>query len=197
MDSKTIETYNALAKEYDAETADFWELFPPAFLDEFARVSGSRILDVGSGPGRDGLLFKARSKVVTCLDASRAMIDMSRARGLESVVGDFLALPFEDAAFDAVWAYTSLLHISKSDIAIALDEIVRVLKPNGVLGLGMIEGEGSLYRANMGEGAERLFSYYSKDELEELLNRHNFSVVFFEMITPGSKKYLHCIARKI
>ncbi|KKS44992.1 MAG: hypothetical protein UV10_C0036G0001, partial [Candidatus Azambacteria bacterium GW2011_GWA1_42_19] len=32
MDNKTIQTYNRFAKEYDEETADFWEKFPKTFI---------------------------------------------------------------------------------------------------------------------------------------------------------------------
>lgn len=196
MDEKTIQTYDASAKEYDDETTVFWDLFPPTFPDEFARVSGQYVLDVGSGPGRDGLMLQARGKKMLCLDASTNMVEMSRARGLESVVGDLLGLPFEDALFDAVWAYTSLLHIPKSDIHSALQEIVRVLKPGGILGLGMIEGTFEGYRESSGMKQSRWFCFYEKGELETLLQDHGFTVMFFETITPGSRRYLHFICRK-
>ena len=52
MDKKTIEAYNKMALEYDAQTVDFWERFPRTFLDEFVSQVGvgKRVLDVEVGP---------------------------------------------------------------------------------------------------------------------------------------------------
>ncbi len=197
MDSKTIETYNQLAEEYDEETSDFWERFPRTFIDSFANGVGSgKILDVGSGPGRDGLLLKDKGLEVVCLDASSAMVELSKQRGLTSVIGDFLDLPFENQSFDGVWAYTSLLHIPKTDIGRALTEISRVLKPQGVFGLGLIEGDTESYRESSGVNQPRWFSYFTQKEIEDLLEKHGFTAFYFDSFQPKSKSYLHFLSRK-
>ena len=159
-------------------------------------LSKENVLDIGSGPGRDGLILKNAGLQVTCMDASETMVKISSEKGLHSVVGDFLKLPFTNNSFDAVWAYTSLLHISKNEVDKALDEITRVLKQGGVLGLGLIEGNTEEYKENMGAGMKRFFSYYQKDEVEQLLKKHGFEVVYFEIMKPGSRNYLHFIAKK-
>ncbi|MFA5996511.1 MAG: class I SAM-dependent methyltransferase [Candidatus Paceibacterota bacterium] len=197
MDQTTIDTYNRMADEYDEETTDFWEKFPRTFLDQFIATSGVRILDIGSGPGRDGLLLQKAGKDVTCLDASEEMVRISSNHGLTSVVGDFMHLPFPDASFDGVWAYTSLLHVAKTDIGVALGEIKRVLNEGGIFGLGLIEGEGELYRQSSGMSLPRLFSYYSKEEVENVVRGYGFELVYFEAFKPGSKKYLNFIFRKV
>ncbi len=197
MDKKTIDTYNELAKEYDEETIDFWERFPRTFLDKFiASVKkGGKVLDVGSGPGRDGLLLKEAGFDVTCLDASAAMIELSKQKGLESVLGDFNELPFEDGTFDGVWAYTSLLHVPKSEVEKPLREIRRVLKFSGIFSLGLMEGDKELYRESSGVKKERWFSFYTKEEIEQLLDRNGFEVIYFEKFNTG-KDYLNYVSRK-
>lgn len=196
MDQRTIDTYNAMAQAYDDETIDFWERFPISFLDAFAKQSGKDVLNVGSGPGRDGVLLKQRGKSVTCLDASEVMLDRCRSRGLTAVRGDFLALPFLNGSFDAVWAYTSLLHVPKDRIGIALNEIQRVLIDDGIFALGMIEGSWEGYRESSGIAQPRWFSFYGCDELEALLLNHGFIVVSCSDFQPGSKRYLNIIAKK-
>jgi len=57
MDAKTIQTYDRLSQEYDNETVDFWCNFPQPFLDMFAGYAQDTILNIGSGPGRDGVLL--------------------------------------------------------------------------------------------------------------------------------------------
>ena len=196
MDKITVDTYNRLAGEYDKETQDFWKQFPSTFFDRFAQLAQGNALDVGSGPGRDALLLQERGLRVICLDASQKMVEMCQRKGLKAMLGDFEKLPFEDGAFDAVWAYTSLLHIPKSNMPGAIEEIRRVLKENGILGLGMIEGETEEYRKSAGVDKPRLFSYYTREEIEDLLDRHGFSVEYFEQFSPKTKNYLNFIAKK-
>lgn len=196
MDQKTIDTYNKVAREYDEETADFWDRFPRDVFKKFTDLVRGRLLDVGSGPGRDGLILKDAGLEVVCIDASSEMVKIAKGRGLNAIEGDFMDLPFSDGEFDGVWAYTSLLHIPKSDIAKALLEIKRVLKTGGVLGVGMIEGEGEVYRESSGINMPRLFSFYKKEELQNILQENGFQEVFFEEFEPKTKKYLNFILIK-
>lgn len=196
MDAQTIDTYDKMAVEYDNETVDFWKRFPRTFLDRFVELSGKRILDVGSGPGRDGFLLKEAGKDVVCIDASSAMVELSKERGLESLCADFTSLPFTDASFDGVWSYTALLHVPKKEIEVPLKEIHRVLRVGGIFALGMIEGDSEEYRESSGVNMPRLFSFYQKAELEDIVTHIGFEPVHFEMFQPGSRNYLNFIFRK-
>ena len=196
MDQRTVDAYNRLALAYDQETTVFWDLFPPTFLQAFIERSGPRILDVGSGPGRDGLFLQQAGKEVVCLDASETMVRLSASRGLTSVLADFDTLPFTQDVFDGVWAYTSLLHIPKEAIAVPLREIARVLVSGGTFALGLIEGDTEGYRESSGMRLPRWFAFYQKEEVERAVAAHGFNLVFFETFKPGSKKYLHFFFRK-
>lgn len=198
MDKITIDTYNKQAQEYDQETKDFWARFPVPIIDEFVKrmLKGVKVLDLGSGPGRDGLILKERGLDMTCVDASSEMVRICRENGLRAMEGDALSLAFEDEAFDGVWSYTTLLHLKREDINVALREIKRVLKHNGVFGLGMIEGVGESYRESSGVGMPRLFCYYQRDELDKLLEKHGFDVIYYHEFQPGTKKYLNYITIK-
>ncbi len=195
MDEQTINTYNELAKEYDQETTDFWDRFPRTIFDKFIELAKGKILDVGSGPGRDGLILQKAGLDVICLDASEAMVKISTERGLNSVVGDFNNLPFEDKSFDGVWAYTSLLHVPKSKVEKPLSEIRRAIKPNGIFGLGLIEGDTELYRESSGVGKPRWFSFYKKEEVEKLLSKYDFEIFYFEEFKVNTKNYLNFICK--
>ncbi|HAU65781.1 MAG: hypothetical protein UT30_C0010G0001 [Candidatus Uhrbacteria bacterium GW2011_GWF2_39_13] len=195
MDAKTIYAYNQMGQKYNEETYDFWQRFPRTFLDEFARLTQGKILDVGSGPGRDGLLLQQCGLKVLCFDASETMVNICKSKGLEAVVGDFTTLPFENDSFDGVWAYTSLLHVPKAEIMFPLQEMKRVLKANGFFGLGLIEGEGEEYKETSKVTLPRLFGYYQKDEVEMILHNLDFDVVYFEQFKPGKHNYLNFIAQ--
>ena len=186
-----------MAKEYDDETIDFWNQFPRTFLDKFVELSGDKIINVGSGPGRDGLLLQQANKEVICIDASEAMVKLSSQRGLHSVVADFGDLPFEDRTFDGVWSYTALLHAPKKSVINALKEISRILKPSGIFALGLIEGNTEEYKKSSGIDMFRWFSFYQKDEVIDLCKQHGFTLVYFETFKPASKNYLNFIFQKL
>ena len=197
MDKETIKTYNCIATQYDHETANFWNRFPRTILDTFADLVTGNVLDVGSGPGRDALLLKDYNLKVTCLDASDAMIELCLGRGLDAKVGDFTHMPFSDNYFDGVWAYTSLQHVPKSQIFTPIKEVRRVLKDKGIFGLGLIEGTTEGYKIDADlNNQRRWFSYYTKLEVEILLETNGFEVIYFEYFRPRSKNYLNFIARK-
>jgi ubiquinone/menaquinone biosynthesis C-methylase UbiE len=199
MDEQTIRAYEEMPREYDSEVAGFWDDFPAAFIETFTGTlpRPARVLNIGSGSGRDGSLLFAAGLNVICLDAARKMVAMSRERGLLSVQGNFLHLPFDDRSFDGVWAYTSLLHVRKNDFPRALSEAARVLKPGGSLALGMIEGNGETYRVSSGVPLPRLFAFYRPAELEKLLAASGLVLKAQSTFEPGGKyTYLNLIAAK-
>ena len=199
MDKITIDTYNKGAQEYDEGTVNFWERFPMEIIERFSdeiAVNG-RVLNVGAGPGRDGLLLKEKRHDVLCLDASSAMVEACKSRGLQAVEGDFLDLQVDDSSLDGVWAYTSLLHINKTEFPKALSEIARVLKSHGVFGIGMVEGEGEHYQKTGGMNEGRLFAFYKEDELEKYLADAGFEIVYKKVFQPRTSKYLNYICRKV
>jgi ubiquinone/menaquinone biosynthesis C-methylase UbiE len=100
---------------------------------------GRRILEVGCGLGDDAASLAqlvAPSGSVVAVDGSRTMIEASRERhgsvsGLSFDVADAAQLPFDDASFDACRVDRVLQHIG--DPASAIREMVRVLRPGGIL----------------------------------------------------------------
>ena len=196
MDTLTINTYNESAKEYEIKAKNYWDQNPRTFIDKFTNLVKGKVLDLGSGPGRDALIFKERGISVVCLDASIAMINLCKEKKLEVVLGNFESIPFENNYFFGVWAYTSLLHINKAKILEIINEIKRVLNDNGIFGLSLIEGEGEGYRDSTYVKKPRWFSFYKKEEIEIILKTLEFEIIYFEKIETDSKNYLNFISRK-
>ena len=59
------------------------------------------------------------------------MVELTAARGVEALIGDVVDLPFRDGRFDCVVAAWMLYHAS--DLDRALEELHRVLRPDGRL----------------------------------------------------------------
>ncbi len=97
---------------------------------------GTRILEVGSGSGRDSAALARAGARVFLLDASAGALDLAgRAdagfRGRSLVRGDALGSPFPDAVFDLVFHQGLLEHFP--DPLSLLLENRRILRPGGVL----------------------------------------------------------------
>src|ERR671934_34649 len=75
---------------------------------------------------------------VVGLDASPTLLEFARQADPEGeyVLGDATALPFEDASFDLVVAYNSLMDVE--DMAGAVAEAARVLEPGGRLCVSIV-----------------------------------------------------------
>lgn len=101
-----------------------------------ADVSGSRVLDIGSGGGFLAERFAALGCQVTGIDPSPASVDAARAhaagRGLriDYRVGVGEELPFADASFDVACCCDVLEHVS--DVDRVIGETARVLRPGGL-----------------------------------------------------------------
>ena len=112
---------------------------------------GEAVLDVGCGPGF--LLAEMAAEVggsgkLSGIDSSPDMIALAHQRGagistLDLQQADALALPFADVAFDAVVSTQVYEYIA--DIAGALCEAARVLRPGGRLLIVATDWESSVW----------------------------------------------------
>ena len=94
---------------------------------------GDRVLDAACGTGDLALAAFEAGGVVTALDFSERMLERARRKSdaIEWVLGDVLALPFEDAAFDAATIGFGIRNVD--DLDAGLRELARVLRPSGRL----------------------------------------------------------------
>ncbi len=91
------------------------------------------VLDLAAGTGTSTQPLRGSGAVAVACDFSLGMLTVGRRRrpALPFVAGDALALPFRDAAFDAVTISFGLRNVA--DVDRALEEMHRVTKPGGRL----------------------------------------------------------------
>ena len=103
-------------------------------LEILSRYRFERILDVGCGDGNfTALVGKAcGAKEVYGVDISEKGVEMAKKKGIKAfkVDVDEERLPFDDTYFDVVTALEVIEHLFDPDHF--LEEVYRVLKPNGV-----------------------------------------------------------------
>jgi len=102
-------------------------------------LSDKTILDIGCGTG-DWLCFiselRGSSTGLVGIDITGHRIEKARSinPGIEFVMGDAAALPFDDASFDIVTQFVTFEHfLDNETLAKACREVSRVLKASGFL----------------------------------------------------------------
>jgi SAM-dependent methyltransferase len=139
-------------------------------FDAIAEVSPGRVLEVGCGEGE---LAERIAQELDCellaIDQSARMVALTRQRGVEARVADVQDLPLAEADFDCALAGWMLYHVS--DIARALSELARVLRPGGRL-VAVTNGPEHLQELAELLVVERPPSCFGGDNGEELLLEH-------------------------
>lgn len=134
-------TYDAWAATYDAEMAALGYRHPTICLAMLARhvPPGGPVLDAGAGTGLLGEWLRITGYApVEAVDISRGMLAVAAAKGVYDRLaeGDLTArLPFEDGRFAAcvcAGVFTTG-HVGPE----GLDELLRVVRPGGVLVLSV------------------------------------------------------------
>ena len=94
---------------------------------------GDRVLDAACGTGDLALADRKAGGEVTGLDFSERMLERARRKSSQItwVQGDALALPFENASFDAATIGFGVRNVD--DLDAGLRELARVLRPGGRL----------------------------------------------------------------
>lgn len=139
-DAMRDDSWITAGRGWGARAAEWAYLFEPYALpanqlvfDRLGVGPTTNYLDVACGSGYAANLAHRRGATVSGLDASGALIDIAKARTPDGDlrVGDMFALPFADAAFDAVTSFNGIWNGCDG----ALDEARRVLRDDGMLGL--------------------------------------------------------------
>jgi ubiquinone/menaquinone biosynthesis C-methylase UbiE len=116
--------------------------FGPTLVEACGIGPGQRVLDVAAGTGNVAIrAAEAGADVVAC-DLEPAQLEAGRAEAptIEWVEADAAALPFGDGEFDVVTSSAGV--IFAPDHAAAADELVRVCRPGGTIGLITFTPEG-------------------------------------------------------
>jgi demethylmenaquinone methyltransferase / 2-methoxy-6-polyprenyl-1,4-benzoquinol methylase len=96
---------------------------------------GDFVLDACCGTGDLAIAAARRGGKVTGLDFSPAMLERARRKApqIEWIEGDLLSLPFGDESFDSATVGFGVRNVE--DLGRSIEELRRVLRPGGRLGI--------------------------------------------------------------
>jgi demethylmenaquinone methyltransferase/2-methoxy-6-polyprenyl-1,4-benzoquinol methylase len=150
----------------DVMSGGIHRLWKDAMMDWLAPRDGQRLLDVAGGTGDIAFRFlkRAPGATATVLDMTESMLIEGQKRAeatqvaqkLDWVVGDAMALPFEDNSFNVYTISFGIRNVTR--IPDALSEAFRVLRPGGRL--MVLE-----------------FSQLPNDGLQKLYDLYSFNVI--------------------
>ena len=191
--------------DYPSMVETFLLPLGPRLVEACGILPGMRVLDVAAGTGNASLPAAERGAKVTASDLTPELLEAGRLRAeaegleLEWTEADAEHLPFKDESFDVVMSSIGAMFAPHhQEVA---DELVRVCRPGGTIGLlswtpeGMI---GALFRM-MGPfaptpppGAQPPPLWGSEDHVRELFgDRVDFRTLEREMLEITAFEHPH------
>lgn len=145
-------------------------------------IIGAIGLDFGCGVGRNTYLMNELGLIAYGIDISKEAIKKGRKHflGITLRIYNGKKIPFNDNHFDFIISHGVLDHMLFDKAKELMNEIYRVLKPNGLLFLELHSVNDS--RCGKGKAIDRL-TFIIEDECEKGLPQHYFdSIDLFELV---------------
>jgi len=166
---------------FEAEESQWWyagqraiaqALLEPALRRLSPGAPRAAILDAGCGTGANLVRLERVGRAVG-VDLAPEALAFCRQRRVRAARADLRALPFPDDAFDVVTSFDVLYHAWVADDAAAVVELVRVLRPGGLL-LVRVPALRLLWGAH--DEAVQSRHRYTRPQLRRLLARAGLDV---------------------
>lgn len=131
----TLGNYHKLGAEH--------QILSEQLVMEAGVRAGQKVLDLASGTGNTSIAAARRRAKVTAIDAVASVHDVARRRleaeqldGVEFDTADaFPTTPYGDGAFDTVLSSLGVSFFP--DHQLAMDEVLRITRPGGTIGIAL------------------------------------------------------------
>lgn len=155
-------------------------------------ASGDRMLELGSGPGRDAAFFEASGIAVQRSDGASAFVSMLHEQGYEAKLLDVTRDELGQD-LDAIYANAVLVHLTPQQLDGLLRRATRAVRATGLLAFTVKEGDGEAYTEE--KGLRRYFRYWREPQLGEVLARTGWRPDSIEHAQGRREAWLQAICR--
>lgn len=187
MNNKYIDVWNELHKGFAQINKTKYDEWLVEF-DEIVSNVNTDIVDLGCGVTGNNTLYllEKGKKVISCDFAQEALNVVSQIPGSKTLLFDMLdTFPFEDNFTDLVVADLSLHYFRDEDTKRIINEIKRILKPNGYLFFRLNSVNSSEFKKLIENNEKQIetnlfFSnnmekrFFSKDDIKFYFNKWKF-----------------------
>ncbi len=193
--TKTLDYYNKNASAFISNTVDVvFSKTQDYFLEKL--YSDAYILDFGCGSGRDAKYFVEHGYKVDAMDGSEELCRYATSyAGIEVKHMLFQELDVEEI-YDGIWACSSILHLSRSELEVVIPKMIRALKQQGIIYTSF------KYGTYEGERGGRYFTDFTIEDFTEFIRPFGEIYIEEDWLTNdvrsgrGEEKWLNLILRK-
>ncbi|MBT4257601.1 class I SAM-dependent methyltransferase [archaeon] len=172
-----------------AEEWHEYKKMPPLNVVNFLKEHSGKILDIGSGSGRN--LAKIKNGIMYELDFSKEMLKLAEEKSKEEKIpAEFIysksnKLPFEDESFDAAICVSALHCVeTPKERKETVEEMYRVLKKGGEAFIGVWNHKSKRLRNSprdklikWRDKGIRYYYLYEEDEVKNLFKEAGFEII--------------------
>ena len=176
--------WNNIAKEWNE-----FKNHPPAYTIEFLKNQTGKVLDLGSGSGRN--LIKIKKGKMYLVDFSKEMIKFAKKRAekekipSEFFVSNLTKLPFENNFFDSAICISALHCIEgEKNREKVVKELFRVLKKDSQTEIGVWNFNSKRFKnskkekmINWRDKGKRYYYLFDEDEVHNLFRKVGFKII--------------------
>ena len=173
--AETLATYNAKVQTYIDTSPQQVDGQLKVWIDGNLEAldKDAKILEIGSGTGKDAKYITSKGYTMQLTDASQGFIEHLQKEGFEAqmlnAIKDDLG-----ADYDMIFADAVFLHFTESELRTVLDKVYKALKPNGRLACTLKAGEGEESTTRKMDGP-RYFHFWREDKIMNLLKEVGFT----------------------
>ncbi|GBE20204.1 MAG TPA: class I SAM-dependent methyltransferase [Candidatus Pacearchaeota archaeon] len=165
-----------------------FKIFPGKGVEDFLKKQKGKILDLGSGAGRN--LIKVRGTKMYLVDFSEKMLKLAEKKAkkqkikIQTTQAELTKLPFEDNFFDAAITISSIHCIEgKSNREKAVKELFRVLKPGAEVKVAVWDKDSKRFKnapkdkyVKWRDKGARYYYLFNEKELHDLFKKVGFKI---------------------
>ncbi|HSX06431.1 MAG TPA: class I SAM-dependent methyltransferase [Candidatus Saccharimonadia bacterium] len=174
---QTLDSYNKTVTKYIDTSPQVVDGDLKAWIDKNLDMLGNepKILEIGSGSGKDADYFASRGFDMELTDASQGFVDHlvkagKKARLLNVLTDDL------GTEYDMVFADAVFLHFNRDQLGLVLNKVHSSLKSGGRLVFSLKAGSGEEVTERKLD-VPRYFCFWEADEIEVVLKNAGFSKI--------------------